>query len=297
MNREGFALITVLWLVTALAALSLAGTLAARDAATAAGNRIAHTRALWRAEGCAQRVLARLHHPPEPDGAWERIPRWLPLDDFPHRGCAVGLAPAGNALDVNAAEHEQLARVLEGLGAPPAAADSVAAAILDWRDPDDLPRPTGAEASWYRSRGLSLPRNGPIAAAGELAMIRGVSGLPLGDTSLGVEPGRVPINLAPLAVVGALPGIGPELLARIRDRRRRGDYYRDLGELAYGISRHGRDSLLARYADLVEVATIQPEAWLLMVSAEEGHPRVTARLELRLVSAGGRIVVGRRVPQ
>ncbi len=52
----------------------------------------------------------------------------------------------------------------------------VADAIFDWLDPDDEPRPDGAEADYYE--GLNppySPRNGPVASIGELLLVRGVT--------------------------------------------------------------------------------------------------------------------------
>lgn len=52
----------------------------------------------------------------------------------------------------------------------------VAAAIADWRDPDSLPGPGGAEADFYTSRNPpGLPRNGPFQTMRELLMVRGVT--------------------------------------------------------------------------------------------------------------------------
>lgn len=61
MKRErGFALLAVLWLVTALAALALAGTAAARVAGAVTMNRVALTRARWAAEACLATARAML---------------------------------------------------------------------------------------------------------------------------------------------------------------------------------------------------------------------------------------------
>ena len=51
----------------------------------------------------------------------------------------------------------------------------LAAAIIDWRDADELPRPDGAESLYYRRAHLPLPRNGPIETLGELTRVRGMT--------------------------------------------------------------------------------------------------------------------------
>jgi general secretion pathway protein K len=75
-------------------------------------------------------------------------------------------------LDLNAPGlADALPRLLGLLGLDPALAD----AIADWTDADDTPRPRGAERAWYAGGTPALvPRNGPLATVGELALVRGV---------------------------------------------------------------------------------------------------------------------------
>jgi general secretion pathway protein K len=64
-----------------------------------------------------------------------------------------------------------LPRLLRRLGLDARIAD----AIADWTDPDDEPRPAGAERTWYV--GLAppyVPRNAPVRSIGELALVRGL---------------------------------------------------------------------------------------------------------------------------
>ena len=39
--------------------------------------------------------------------------------------------------------------------------------------PDDSPRPSGAEASWYRAMERRVPSDGPLASVEEVALVRG----------------------------------------------------------------------------------------------------------------------------
>ena len=54
------------------------------------------------------------------------------------------------------------------------------ASLLDWMDRDDTPRPAGAESVWYASRARPTPRNAPLAAVDEMALIRGFESVPPG---------------------------------------------------------------------------------------------------------------------
>jgi hypothetical protein len=57
----------------------------------------------------------------------------------------------------------------------PGMTETIAAAILDWIDADTTPRPSGAEAEYYTSRGLPyVPRNGVPASLEELLLVRDV---------------------------------------------------------------------------------------------------------------------------
>ncbi|NUO62128.1 MAG: hypothetical protein HOQ30_09335 [Gemmatimonadaceae bacterium] len=60
MTRRGFALPAVLWVIVGVSAISLAGTLAARESVATAQNRVDHTRAAWRAEGCLEIARAAI---------------------------------------------------------------------------------------------------------------------------------------------------------------------------------------------------------------------------------------------
>src|SRR5262249_25617483 len=61
-------------------------------------------------------------------------------------------------------------QILTNLGIP----DDVAAAILDWLDPDDTPRQNGAENEYYSLQGYSA-KNGPLDTLEELLYVRGVT--------------------------------------------------------------------------------------------------------------------------
>jgi len=72
-------------------------------------------------------------------------------------------------LNVNVATREQLLKL-------PKMTDSIAGAIIDWRDQDEVPQPDGIEGGYYGS--LAHPytiRNGPLRTIRELLLVRGVT--------------------------------------------------------------------------------------------------------------------------
>ena len=297
--RRGFALPAVLWVIVGVAAVSLAGTVAARESVATAQNRVDHARAAWRAEGCLEIARATIA-----DGladgdhaaiAWSGLDSLLARSDLlAGAACTIAARPAGAALDVNVAGAEQLRQLFLAAGAREGQADSLTDALLDWRDRDAEPRAMGAEDAWYRAHDELPPRDGPIADVAELRRIRGMSELAGVDTLLGVDPGRIPLGRAPLAVIASLPGIGEEAVARLAELRSRGQQPGDLLAFAASLSREARAEMLARYPELVALVTTEPDAWIITSSAKEGPRSVSAGVEVRLVRAGTRAAIVRR---
>ena len=312
---RGYALLAVLWVMTGVAALVLALSLGSRGAVATARNRMELTRAAWRAEDCLERARAVVGEALQPAVIdRRRDPRyWFHLDHLIAgsaivNGCpgTVTVVPAGTALDVNVAAEEQLRRFFVALGVRGSRADSLADALLDWRDRDDVPRANGAEREWYELHGRSPPRNGPLGGVGELAYVRGFTdvGEPIGPDSLRalltVDPGRIVLDLAPLPVVASLPGITEETVARLEERRVRGaEPLSELIALGAELSVLSRDSLLRHFAELSVLTSPEPEAWIVTARAHAGDHSagpddIVASIEVRLVRAGSRAAIVRR---
>jgi type II secretory pathway component PulK len=80
-----------------------------------------------------------------------------------------GVADESGRLDINVVQTNELLRL-------PGMTHDVAVAILDWRDPDSVAGPGGAEADYYGSLNPPrLPRNGPFQTLRELMMVRGIT--------------------------------------------------------------------------------------------------------------------------
>lgn len=298
----GFALLAVLWVMVGVAALGALATVAARESIAAGRNRINLTLAAWRAEGCAEsaraaiaEVLRGARGDTPNESAWNDLDGTvLALPSIAYSDCEVTLRAAGAALDVNTAGARQLRSLFTALGVGSARADSLTDALLDWRDANDVARPSGAERSWYEMRLEHTPRNGPLASPAELLLIRGFGEVGRVDSLLGVEPGRVPLGHAPLLVLASLPGFTDETLHVIAERRSLGAAVPSLVQLAAGLSTASRDSLMKHQAELAGLVTVEPEAWILTSHATEGRPAIRATLEFRMVRAGDRAAVVRR---
>jgi general secretion pathway protein K len=165
----------------------------------------------------------------------ERVRR-LPGLGLPGNGSAIACPmPGGGAIriavqdqgglvDLNASPRPLLEEVFRALGLADTEAATLAAEIVDDRDPDDTPEPGGgAEAPQYKARGLPYgPRNAPFNAVDEI------------DRLPSMTP-RIAATLRPALTVwnttgGLDPTLNPALWARA-------------GAQAEGLRQHAKGSL------------------------------------------------------
>ena len=293
----GFAMMAVLWAVVVVGTLALATALSGRDAFNAGRNRVSSERAFWLANGCADRALAAVDSALNradllPARTWRHLDAVVLADpQSAGSACSVELDATGSTLDVNAASGVELTRLFTALGRSDA--NALADAVMDWRDVDDVPLPSGAESLWYAGQRRALPRNGPLADVMELARIRGFE-----DGSaqrfLSVEPGPISIPNASGAVLATVDGFTDEAVAAVLSIRARGGEIDDLLAFASTLSSAARDSIVVHYQDISRVTTLDPEAWVVTASGRSGAPSVLAVVELRLVRTNRRASVVRR---
>lgn len=209
---DGFIVVAVLWILSALAALvSVYAIYVANTAVALSVNDdpvVAEGLVSAGVELAAYRLIS------------------VPKDARPTRGefafrmgkanVAVGFRGETARIDLNAAPKELLAGLLGVLGAQPNEAQQYADRIIGWRTPASQER----EASLYRQAGLNYgPRGAPFAHVAELWL---VAGLPpaLVERALPhvtVFSGRAEINAGDAApeVVAALPGMSPARLGAL----------------------------------------------------------------------------------
>lgn len=291
-RRSGYVLLTVLWVLVGTAAIGSSGMLAARYTVSLVSNRIAITRAAWRAEACVEGGLAHISHAlsVQVANAWatlDTLTAYASLHDPSY--CTVELRPGGMAVNVNGVEASMLRRLMRSV-IDTASADSLTDAVLDWIDEDTVARARGAEAGWYRRVGRPTPRDGPIGDVRELSLVRGFE-QPVFYEVLGAEDDRILIGHAPAIVIRSLPGMSYEAVGRMEQMRRSASGTR-LIELIDLIGVSARDSLQRHYAELSAMTTDVPEAWYLIGRASFGAG--TAVQEAKLAFAGSRAAIVRR---
>src|SRR4029077_17167293 len=123
-------------------------------------------------------------------------------------------------IDINSAGDDILQQLFVSIGMSPDQAGQLSPAIQDWRAPDDLERPHGAEASEYKSAGLSyVPRNAPFQTVSEVQQVLGMNYELYSriEPAITIYAGGAEPNAAyaPLEALLALPGMTPELAQQI----------------------------------------------------------------------------------
>ena len=172
---RGAALLLVLWLVALLTALVGAYALTARIEALQGrvGSRGAIAQEIARAgmEYALVRVADR-----NPETHWQpngRAYAWR----FDGHDVQVRIIDETGKVDLNQADVPLLSRLMQALGEPPDASDALAAAIVDWRDADDLSQPVGgAEDGDYAAAGRPYgAKDAPFETIAELEQVLGMT--------------------------------------------------------------------------------------------------------------------------
>ena len=202
-REDGIALIAVLWLTILLTVIASGFAFSMHGEAVAAHNALSLAQARAAADGAIERTAFELARPRNLPDVWRAdgsVQTWAD-GEIQLKASAVDESAR---IDLNVASDALLKGLLQTAGGLDAsAADSVLAAIQDWRDADDLKRPNGAEEADYRAAGKTYkPSNAPFQSVGELARV------------LGVTPGLAARLAESLTVYSRQPGINPLTASR-----------------------------------------------------------------------------------
>jgi general secretion pathway protein K len=179
--------VSVLWLLALLALVTMVLLTAMRVDTRAAGQFIRHAEAEALADGLMRLVALRLgdrNRRPLDDAAGLARDGTPMLCAHGAAAAAIGVTDAAGLVDLNAASPALLEWLLRGLGVAPERAAALAAAIVDFRDADDIPGVNGAESAAYRAAGLAHgPKNAPFETVMELDQVLGMDVALLGRLS------------------------------------------------------------------------------------------------------------------
>lgn len=212
-RQRGIALIIVLWVLALLTIVVGTYSVLARTESLQARFLFDTTDARLAAEAGLHRAVVELRNP-------ELETRWVPdgrpyIFELGDASVEVSVTDETGLIDLNAAQTELLVDLFVSLGLDENEALQFADAIADWRDPDDEPRPYGAEADDYYRAGYPYgPRNAPFDSVDELQQVIGMTWALYQSVegSLTVHSGRPQPNpaFAPVGVLMALPDMDRE---------------------------------------------------------------------------------------
>jgi type II secretory pathway component PulK len=258
MNRSGFALLAVLWVLTALTALTGAGLLVARIGSETTRNRILLARAEWAREACGEMLLARFAVDPT-------VRALDPIDLGRGTWCRATLEDPAAGLNLNTADRAALVQLFKAVGVQPTLAESVvvmrARSLLS-----DVRQVPGVDS----------------AVAARLTAFVTVRGT-----------GAVNVNAAPPEVLRTLPGIMEEGVFLLTSRRAMRPIH-SADELAGLLSRSARTVFLNSYAEFVRAAAFSPPQLIAVVEGGVRGTPILARAVLTTVGVPGRLAVIRR---
>ena len=202
-RQSGIALIAVLWLTVMLTVIASGFAFSMHGEAVAARNALSLAQARAAADGAVERLAFELTRPRNLADVWQADGTERSWVDGEAKLTAWATDESAR-IDLNTASEPLLKGLFQNIGGlDPASADGVVAAMEDWRDPDDLKRPNGAEEADYRAAGKTYkPANAPFDTVGELARV------------LGVTPGLMTRISDSVTVYARQAGINPATASR-----------------------------------------------------------------------------------
>ena len=224
MRARGIALVAVLWLTVLLTVIASSFAYSMRGEALSARNALSSAQARAAADGAVERTAFELSRPRGNPDAWSPDGGAHAWRDGEAALTATAVDESAK-IDLNVAAEPLLKGLIANVGGAEAdVAQRALDGILDWRDPDDLKRASGAEVDDYRAAGRKYgPRNGGFESVGELRRVIGmtpeifdrISG------SLTVYSRQPGINSATASrdVLLALPGATPEAVDAFLQQR------------------------------------------------------------------------------
>ena len=258
MSRRGFALLAVLWVITALSALGAAGLLVARLGSATTRNRVLLARAEWAREACGEIVLARF----AADASVREVPEvTLGRDTW----CRASIEDPSAKINLNTVDREVLADLLGVILLPAKLADSI----------------------------IAFRRRGPIYDARQVSGIDSLTAVRLSPFVTTHGTGVVNVNTASPEVLRTLPGMTEETVFIVMTRRT-GRALQTADELAGTLSRSARAIFLDNYAEFVRAAVFAPPQLVVMLEGGVGGTPIVARATLTAVPVPGRLAIIRR---
>jgi general secretion pathway protein K len=201
-GERGVALVLVLWVCVLLTVIASSFIVERRTEQLIVSNSASLARAESAADAGVMVAVQQLYRSDTSPDRWQKdggTHEWS-WDGVPVK---VEIRDESAKIDINTAAEPLLRGLLMSAGLQEDEATRLLDAIVDWRDPDSLKRPQGAEEAEYRAAGLSYkPANAPFQAIEELQLV------------LGMRP-EIYRRIAPsITVFSRQAGVNPQLASR-----------------------------------------------------------------------------------
>ncbi len=205
----------VLWVCILIAVLLASFSISARIEALQGRNLLDATRARYAAEAGLHRAAYELRGN-NPETRWVADGRPYEIE-FEGATVTIEIYDETGKVDLNVADPITLTALFESGGLNQLDAEALAGAVMDWRDPDELLNPNGAEANEYEAAGRSYkPRNAPFETVSEVQQVLGMSFELYRELEplMTIYSGRAQPNpaFASPQVLALLPGMSPDLV-------------------------------------------------------------------------------------
>ena len=182
LSQRGAALLVVLWIFIFLLVVAFDFSASVREEAAAAHRYSEETQGYYIAlagfergvyellqQGPGSNAIEKQERPDIFDGGWRE-------EALGYGTFRVRWIDEGGKININRASEETLRRVFTNLGVEDPLKTVLVDSIMDWRDPDDLHRTSGAENEYYRSLNPSYTaKNGLFDTVEDLLWVRGVT--------------------------------------------------------------------------------------------------------------------------
>ncbi|MFQ5467752.1 MAG: general secretion pathway protein GspK [Kiloniellaceae bacterium] len=173
-RRRGLALVSVLWVLTLLSLIAASFMLSTRTEINLARNQGENARAEALADAGVYTALVGVMND-DPDLAW-RVDGTVYGWRFGAGELRVSVDDEGGKVDINVASEVLLRDLFVAAGLEEGEARSLADAVVDFRDPNDLTRANGAEDPAYRRAGLPYgAKDAPFETLEELRQVLGMT--------------------------------------------------------------------------------------------------------------------------
>jgi general secretion pathway protein K len=262
-REEGIALIAVLWTLMLLSIIAAALSLETHSSTRIARNMAENAVARAAADAGIQRALLDLEASTGAPTAAGRFRTDGTVYGWQFANCMVHISVKDEAfkIDLNKAPEALLAALFASVGVDPGKAQSLADAIADFRDADNLTHPQGAEEAEYRDAGLAWgPKNAPFQTVEELQQVFGMTA---------EIYKRVASDLSVYSVTATVPTAVDERFARIL--RQAGFNSASLATAPSIVFSIRAEAKSANGGVFVRQAIVQRGSWIL--SWQQGGPK------------------------